>query len=400
MQYLMQIFLAVVLNIFLFAGLSHAEKVTFVKEYTYQASDLDSKVSSRTIALEQVKRLLLEELGTYLISETEVKNFRLTKDQITTYSAGVVSAEVVDEKWDGKTYYLKARVSADPSEVIKSLQNIVNDKHKAKELEDVRKKAAEFSKEIEKLKKELELTKANTKKPEQKADEKKVEQYNEAVKGLSATDWFETGFKSAKSHNFKEAVDAFTKAIQLNPQFAMAYAIRGLSHYFLHNPRQAIKDCNKTIELKPDGAYCYWLRGEAYRQLGNYQQTIEDSTKAIELESDNALFYNSRGRAYFNFNDQQAIKDFSTAIQLKPDDAESYYGRGVTYSNMGNYQQAIEDSAKAIVLKSDYAEAYYFRGTIYGILDNHQQAINDYKIAARLEHKEAQDFLKQKGIGW
>lgn len=48
-----------------------AETVTFTKEYTYQASDFDSRNSSRTIALEMVKRLLLEELGTYLVSETE-----------------------------------------------------------------------------------------------------------------------------------------------------------------------------------------------------------------------------------------------------------------------------------------------------------------------------------------
>lgn len=58
------------------AAPSFAEKVTFVKEYTYQASELDSKASCRTISLEMVKRLLLEELGTYLISETEVKDHR------------------------------------------------------------------------------------------------------------------------------------------------------------------------------------------------------------------------------------------------------------------------------------------------------------------------------------
>ena len=36
-------------------SLSFAEKVTFVKEYTYQASELDSKASCRTISLEMVK---------------------------------------------------------------------------------------------------------------------------------------------------------------------------------------------------------------------------------------------------------------------------------------------------------------------------------------------------------
>ncbi|MDD3250273.1 MAG: hypothetical protein PHF23_07925, partial [Smithellaceae bacterium] len=60
-----------------------AETKTFIKEYTYQASDEDSKHSCRVISLREVKRLLLEELGTYLESETEVKDFQLTRDQIT-----------------------------------------------------------------------------------------------------------------------------------------------------------------------------------------------------------------------------------------------------------------------------------------------------------------------------
>ena len=66
-----------------------AETRTFIKEYTYQASEYDSKVTCRLLALEQVKRLLLEELGTYLESHTEVKNFQLTKDQIIVLTAGV-----------------------------------------------------------------------------------------------------------------------------------------------------------------------------------------------------------------------------------------------------------------------------------------------------------------------
>ena len=61
-----------------------AEIKTFMKDYTYRAGDEDSRNSSRTIALKEVKKLLLEELGTYLESQTEVKNFQMTKDQITT----------------------------------------------------------------------------------------------------------------------------------------------------------------------------------------------------------------------------------------------------------------------------------------------------------------------------
>lgn len=39
-----------------------AKLVIFEREYTYEASEADSKLSCRVIALEQVKRLLLEEL--------------------------------------------------------------------------------------------------------------------------------------------------------------------------------------------------------------------------------------------------------------------------------------------------------------------------------------------------
>ena len=93
--------------ILLMTGQAYAGKVEFIKEHTYRAGDMDSKVSSRAIALMEVKRALLEQLGTYLVSETEVRNFQMTKDQISLLTAGIVSAVILDEKWDGKDFYLK-----------------------------------------------------------------------------------------------------------------------------------------------------------------------------------------------------------------------------------------------------------------------------------------------------
>ena len=157
MKIKLNLVLGIILTSLIFANPVFAETKTFIKEYTYMASDIDSKVSSRAIALEQVKRALLEQLGTYLLSETEVKNYQTTKDQITTLTAGIVSAEVIDEKWDGRTYYLKAKMTADPKEVAKSVDALRTNVQKSKELEDSKKKAEEAMREVTRLKKELEL---------------------------------------------------------------------------------------------------------------------------------------------------------------------------------------------------------------------------------------------------
>ena len=315
-NYLLTINLAVFLLFFFSTANASAKTVTFEKEYTYQASEIDSKVSSRVIALEQVKRLLLEELGTYLISETEVKEFQLTKDKVTVLTAGIVRAEVIDEKWDGKTYYLKAKVSADPDEVAKSVDSLRADKQKTKALEESRKKAKNALEEIERLKKEMEVLKKST---------KKQEEYAKAVKELSATDWFDKGVNFHESGNYKEALNAYNKMIELDPQYAGAYVTRGLAYHNLGNRQQAINDYNKAIQLNPQDDAAYKYRGLSYAMLGNHQQAINDYSKAIELGPKDARAYYSRGISYLLLkNKQKAIEDVKTAAKLGYKDAQDY----------------------------------------------------------------------------
>ena len=129
------------LSLLAFSRPAIAETKVFVEEYTYQASEADSKISSREIALEQIKRLLLEKLGTYLESETEIKNFRLTKDQIVILTAGIVRTEIIKERWDGKTYYIKAKIETDPKIVTTSIEKLRQNRKEMEELEKTKRKA-------------------------------------------------------------------------------------------------------------------------------------------------------------------------------------------------------------------------------------------------------------------
>ncbi len=216
----------------------------FEREYTYQASEADSKLSSRTVSLAEVKRLLLEELGTYLESVTEVKNFQLTKDQIPALTAGIVRVEVLDERWDGKTYWLKARIAADPEGVVKSIDALRRDREKTRELEEIKKRADLLLAENKRLKDELKTA-------EGKLSEKRQEEYTQGIKKLNATEWFQRGISLWQSDNIGEAIEAFTRAIESDPKYARAYYERGAMYGLLGNNRQAIGDLDRAIELDP-----------------------------------------------------------------------------------------------------------------------------------------------------
>ncbi len=178
------------------SSFAFAETKTFIKEYTFQASEDDSRNSSRTIALREVKRLLLEELGTYLESETVVKNFQLTKDQVTSLTAGIVKAEVLDQKWDGDSlkYWLKAKITADTDDVIKSIEVLRKDRGKTKELEELKRRSDELLSENARLRKDLTAAKG------EKRQKRKVD-YDENIKKLTAIEWFEKGLSLGMSGN-------------------------------------------------------------------------------------------------------------------------------------------------------------------------------------------------------
>ena len=57
----------------LFAVQLNAQEKTFEREYTYKASEMDSKLFCRAIAITQLRSSLLNEIGVYVESESILK---------------------------------------------------------------------------------------------------------------------------------------------------------------------------------------------------------------------------------------------------------------------------------------------------------------------------------------
>lgn len=98
----------------------------YVRTYTYQASEKDSKLSARNAALEQVQHKLLSELGTYVKSKIDSSadstGRKFSQHEINTLTAGIIKTEIIEEKWDGRNYFIKARLLVDPEDITKKIQ--------------------------------------------------------------------------------------------------------------------------------------------------------------------------------------------------------------------------------------------------------------------------------------
>lgn len=114
---------------------------------------------------------------------------------------------------------------------------------------------------------------------------------------------------------------------------------------------EKIEYYSRAIELNPEYANAYNNRGNVYRRLENYERAIEDYNKATELKPDYALAYNNRGIAYRHLkNYSRAIEDYNKAIEIKPDDASPYLNLAEIHIITGQYEKTLETIKKLLPL--------------------------------------------------
>ena len=91
----------------------------------YRMGDHDTRADAVRLAIEAAKRQALEQVATYLESVTEVKNLDVTRDDIRTYTAGIVMVlnQEVSTRLEGETVVIHADLTAqvDPNEVAQAI---------------------------------------------------------------------------------------------------------------------------------------------------------------------------------------------------------------------------------------------------------------------------------------
>jgi len=221
-------------------------------------------------------------------------------------------------------------------------------------------------------------------------------------RGTSKKDW-------AKERNdsslLKSALSDFDKAIELDINFVEAYHNRGLAKENLSEYSRdtfqlkkllnsALDDYNKTVDLNPKYENALVNRGVIKGKMGRFDDAISDFNKAIELTPESASAYSNRGLAKDGKGDLPgAIADYNIAIEKDPEFVTAFLNRGIVHRKLKNYKASIVDFSKAIEIDQKLAPAYYFRGIDHILLNEKDAGCLDLKKAKELGHQYAEQQM-------
>ena len=258
-------------------------------------------------------------------------------------------------------------------------------KEKVSSVEADAKSAKESLSEVTELKESIEAIKKDIDKSKKNAER--------AARRAMASKLFT---QALSEKDYQKAIQLYSEAIELDPNFAEAYSNRGYAKYLLGEEENALQDYDKAIELNPNLSEAYNNRGNAKESLGDENGALEDFDKAIELNPDYANAYNNRGVVKRELGDTaEAMIDFNKAIRLRGNFSEAYCNRGVLKEKIGDNNGALLDYNVAIDLNPFFFGSYKCRGILERNSENLIQAISDFSRAIALKATDDELYIER-----
>jgi TolB-like protein/Tfp pilus assembly protein PilF len=191
---------------------------------------------------------------------------------------------------------------------------------------------------------------------EKKAIEKKPQT------NIQAYDYYLRGrqfFHQLRRRSLEYARQMFNKAIELDPEYALAYTGVADSSSLLYtyfdardfNLRQADKASKKALELSPELAEAHVSRGIVTSLTHQFAEAEQAFEKAMKLEPkmfEAAYWYGMALQAEGRFED--AVKMFDRASSLRPEDYQSAHFLGQAYRSLGKHEDEVAHLRRGLSL--------------------------------------------------
>jgi tetratricopeptide (TPR) repeat protein len=196
-----------------------------------------------------------------------------------------------------------------------------------------------------------------------------------------------------EAENYKDAVDQFTKAINLDPDYTQAYVERARAYEALGDFKNAADDLKRALVFEQKKSELFYDAARVNFHLGNYQEALDMANKCISLSSKHEPAYRLLCRIQMAMGDySNALISINKAISLK-DNPENLYYHGMVAERMKNYNQAEQDYSKAVAKGNNYIDAYLALANLRLQMGKLDQAMENCNILLGIDPDNKEAYL-------
>jgi serine/threonine protein kinase/tetratricopeptide (TPR) repeat protein len=168
------------------------------------------------------------------------------------------------------------------------------------------------------------------------------------------------------------------KALELDDALAEAHTVSGLISLLYDWDWEAAEwGFKRAIELKPGYAYAYHVSAVYFRFMGRYDDAIEEIKRALELDPLSLTAHCELGIIHGNSGRwDEAIEQFRITLEMDPNYGHAHWYIGIAYQEKGNNEEAIASFQKAIELTGGNPHPISTLGFAYAKSGQREKAID------------------------
>jgi len=200
------------------------------------------------------------------------------------------------------------------------------------------------------------------------------------TENMEAYDYYLRGndyyHRTYRESDFKIAIKMYEKAVELDPEFALAYAQLSRCHatmywqYYDHTPERvekAKKAVDRALQLEPDLPEAHLALGHHYYHCqSDWDRALDEfaiARRSLPNDSDLLSFIGFVQRRQGKF--EEALANIKRASKLDPLSDNITISLGETFTYMRNYPEAMRCFDRAISLAPDAARPYGYKASLY-----------------------------------